>query len=49
MCTCMYICTPVCLYGVWAWRSEDNFVELVLSRHLDVCSADQTQVTRLGH
>lgn len=41
--------TRVCLYWmwVWVWRSGDNLVELVLSCHLDVCSVDQTQVTRL--
>lgn len=50
VCTCVrpHMHTRVCLYWVWVWRSGDNLVESVLSCHLDVCSADQTQVTRLG-
>lgn len=43
-----YVCIHVYMCWVWACRSEDNSVELVLSCHLCVDCVDQTQVPRLG-
>jgi hypothetical protein len=45
MCVCVCVCLSICLAHMW--RSEECFLELVVSFY-HMCSRDRSQVIRLG-